>query len=124
MKQKLSSKRKKAEVVVSEEEQRLEQCILKDKEALNHQRYLIEGVLRQFTAKKLTYQTASRGLLKTNTEKWLKARDTGSEAAIGMSRGAYFGNSRPVKRTIQSGMVIPVTKSFNQLKERSSLRQP
>ena len=84
-----------------EEEKNLDQKLEADNAALQHQRYLIDGVIKTFTAKKLNYSTASKGLLKNNTEKWLKKHDTATkEACIGMVRGAYFGNNRPLRKPL------------------------
>jgi len=54
--------------------------------------------------------------LSNQQKNWLHKRDTKTEAAkIGMPRGAYFGNSRPVHKPLQVGDVIPVSKSFKEL---------
>ena len=72
--------------------------------ALQHQRYLIDGVIKTFTTKKLDYHSATKGLLKNQTEKWLKKHDTATNAAnIGMVRGAYFGGSRPNRQPLKVG---------------------
>ena len=72
-------------------EKTLEERIESDAQALAHQKYLIDGVMKSLSSKKLNYHTASKGLLKTNTERWLKKHDSASENAIGLTRGAYFG---------------------------------
>ena len=66
-----------------------------------NQRYLINGVLNTLNTKKINYHSASKGLLKKNTEKWLRAHNTKTEAAsMSNARGAYFGNTRPLKRPL------------------------
>ena len=78
-------------------EKTLEERIEADAQALAHQKYLIDGVMNSLSSKKLNYHTASKGLLKTNTERWLKKHDSASENAIGLTRGAYFGAKKQSK---------------------------
>ena len=75
-------------------ERTLDQKLSADDEALQHQRYLIDGVIKTFAVKKLNYASATRGLLKNNTEKWIRKHDLSTDAAaIGMTRGAFFGKA-------------------------------
>lgn len=53
----------------------------RDGQALQHQRYLIDGVLKSIKIKKQNYASASKGLVKTKTEKWLKTHDSQTELA-------------------------------------------
>ena len=83
-----------------------------DRKALNHQKYLLEGVMKEMVKKRHDLRSHHRGLVKNGTERWLKKRDTSTETAkIGTVRGAFFGNSRPVRRPVQIGEVIPIARN-------------
>ena len=82
-------------------EQTLTEKLKEDKDALDHQRYLIDGVIKNFSTKKLNYFSANKSLIKNNTEKWLKKRDPAASdsAIIGTKKGYNFGSPSklPVK---------------------------
>lgn len=62
---------------------------------------MIDGVLKSFNHKKLTYTSATKLLNNRNTDKWMKQRDTTTEAAqMGLPKGVYFGNHLPVKQPL------------------------
>ena len=111
MKQKLLTNRQNQEI--EEEERTLEEKLENDSKALIHQRYLINGVMKTLGIKKLNYHTASKGMLKNNTEKWLRVHDTNTDvASVSNPRGAYFGSSRPIRKRLQVGQQLQVVKSF------------
>ena len=102
MKQKMLSNRLHEEI--DADEKTLEEKLENDTKALIHQRFLIDGVMKTLGKKRLNYNTASKGMLKNNTEKWLRVHDKKTEvASVSNTRGAFFGSTRPLRKPLQIG---------------------
>ena len=68
--------------------------------------------MKELTKKRLDLRQQHRGLVKTGTEKWLRKRDTSTEAAkIGTVRGAFFGKDRQVRKPLRIGDIIPIARN-------------
>ena len=79
-----------------EEEKTLEVKIKDENDALNLQKYLIEGAIKELTFKKQDIAALNRGLIKQGTDKWLRKRDTKTKnAQSSQIRGAFFGQTLP-----------------------------
>ena len=87
-----------------EEEKLLDEKLNEEHNALMHQKFLVEGVLKQLVFKRKDVHAAEKGLVKNITQKWMQKHDIGTDVAkITMSRGPYFGVSKPLRKPFRLG---------------------
>ena len=71
----------------------------------------MEGVLEKLKSKKLTYNLASKDIIRLNQKRWKQKRDSTLDSAIGLQKGAYFGgktglSTRELDRSMSKEILI------------------